>query len=228
MRKGFMSKRTVFTVALLSAACIIPIQAQNEDGQLNFSMGGGLSVPLNPTANYVGFSGSFVAGGGSNIDQHNSIVGQFMWAGLTPPSALPPTLSSVAQSNGLSPRGNLYNTSLDYKYRSGVGKTFGFYLIAGGGWYYRHVSISQGTSIPNNTVCQPIWLWFGFSCSNGFVNNGGVAAGASSFGINGGVGLTLRIRDTPWKFFMESRYNYAATRLINTQVVPITFGFEYQ
>jgi hypothetical protein len=27
---------------------------------------------------------------------------------------------------------------------------------------------------------------------------------------------------------MESRYNYAATRLINTQVVPITFGFEYQ
>jgi hypothetical protein len=228
MRKGFMSKRTVVTVALLSAACIIPIQAQNEDGQLNFSMGGGLSAPLNPTANYVGFSGSFVAGGGSNIDQHNSIVGQFMWAGLTPPSALPPTLSSVAQSNGLSPRGNLYNTSLDYKYRSGVGKTFGFYLIAGGGWYYRHVSISQGTSIPNNTVCQPIWLWFGFSCSNGFVNNGGVAAGASSFGINGGVGLTLRIRDTPWKFFMESRYNYAATRLINTQVVPITFGFEYQ
>lgn len=225
----FMSKRTVFTIALLTAACIIPIQAQNqnEEGMLNFSMGGGLSVPLNPTANYVGVSGSFVAGGGSNIDQHNSIVGQFMWAGLTPPSVLPPTLSAIAQSNGLSSRGNLYNISLDYKYRSGIGKTFGFYLLAGGGWYYRHVSVSQGTSIPTNTVCQPIWFWYGYNCSNGFVNTVG-GGGTSAFGVNGGVGLTLRFRDTPWKFFMESRYNYAATRFINTQVVPITFGFAYQ
>ena len=225
-----MSKRTVFTIGLLGAACVIPSQAQNqnEEGQLNFSMGGGLSVPLNPTANYVGYSGSFVAGGGSNIGQHNSIVGQFMWAGLTPPSVLPPTLSVVAEANGLSSRGNLYNISLDYKYRSGFGKTLGFYLLFGGGWYYRHVSVSQGTSIPPNTVCQPIWLWYGFTCSNGFVNTAGVNSGASSFGVNGGVGLTLRIRDTPWKFFIESRYNYAATHIITTQVVPITFGFEYQ
>jgi hypothetical protein len=225
-----MSKRTAFSIALLGTTSIIPIQAQNqnEEGKLNFSMGGGLSVPLNPTANYVGYSGSFVVGGGSNLDQHSSIVGQFMWAGLTPPSVLPPTLSAVAQFNGLSPRGNLYNISVDYKYRSGVGKTLGFYLIAGGGWYYRHVSVSQGTSIPPNTVCQPIFLWFGFTCSNGFVNTGGAGAGTSSFGVNGGVGLTLRIKDTPWKFFMESRYNYAGTRFINTQVVPITFGFAYQ
>jgi hypothetical protein len=225
-----MSKRTVSAIALLGAVCIVPIDAQNqnEEGNLNFSMGGGLSVPLNPTANYVGVSGSFVAGGGYNIDQHNSIVGQFMWAGLPPPSILPPTLSTIAQLNGLSSRGNLYNISADYKYRSGFGKTLGFYLIAGGGWYYRHVSISQGTSIPANTVCQPIWLWFGFTCSNGFVNTAGAGGGTSSFGVNGGVGLTLRIRDTPWKFFMESRYNYAPTHSITTQVVPITFGFEYQ
>jgi len=78
-----MSNRNAFTIALFGSVCIIPVQAQNqnEEGQLNFSIGGGLSVPLNPTANYVGYSGSFVAGGGHNIDQHNSIVGQFMWAG---------------------------------------------------------------------------------------------------------------------------------------------------
>jgi hypothetical protein len=33
-------------------------------------MGGGLSVPLNPTANYVGIGGSFIGGGGYNIDRH--------------------------------------------------------------------------------------------------------------------------------------------------------------
>ena len=49
-----MSKKTLFTIGLLSAACIIPIQAQSqtEEGKFNFSAGGGLSVPLNPTARY--------------------------------------------------------------------------------------------------------------------------------------------------------------------------------
>jgi len=224
-----MSNRIVLTIVLFGV-CVIPVQAQNqnEEGQFNFTMGGGLSMPLNPTANYVDFSGSFVTGGGLNIDQHNSIVGQFMWAGLPPPSFLPPALNTIAQSNGLSSRGNLYNISVDYKYRSGIGKTFGFYLLAGGGWYYRHVSVLEGTSIPNDTVCQPIWLWYGFSCSNGLVNTVGIGRGTGSFGVNGGVGLTLRISDTHWKFLLESRYNYAATRNITTQVVPVTFGFAYQ
>ena len=61
----------------------------------------------------------------------------------------------------------------DYKYRSGFGKTFGYYLIAGGGWYYRHSSISKSTFIPTNTVCQPIWFWYGYTCSDGFVNTVG-------------------------------------------------------
>jgi hypothetical protein len=224
-----MSKRTVFTIGLLSVACIIPIRAQNqnEEGKLNFSMGGGLSVPLNPTANYAGVGGSFITGGGYNINQHNSIVGQFQWAGL-PPSILPPSLSAIAQINGFSSSANLYSMTADYKYRSGFGKTFGYYVIAGGGWYYRHASISKSTFIPTETVCQPIWGWYGYTCSNGFVNTVGVSTGTSAFGANGGVGLTIRVKDTPWKFFIESRYNYAATRFIATQVAPVTFGFEYQ
>ena len=51
-----MSSKILITIGLLGAACTIPIQAQNqnEEGKLNFSMGGGLSVPLNPTARYAG------------------------------------------------------------------------------------------------------------------------------------------------------------------------------
>jgi hypothetical protein len=217
-----MSRKTLITIGLLSAACIIPMQAQNEEGKLNFTMGGGLSVPLNPIAKYAGVGGSFLGGGGYNIDQHNSIVGQFMWAGL------PPSVGAIAQLNGISNSSNLYSITADYKYRNGFGKTFGYYLIAGGGWYYRHTSISKSTFIPTETVCQPIYGWYGYTCSNGFVNTVGVGAGTSSFGGNGGVGLTLRIKDTPWKFFVESRYTYAASRFIATQVAPVTFGFEYQ
>jgi hypothetical protein len=224
-----MSTGTVFTIGLLSVVCIIPLQAQNqnEEGKFNFIMGGGLSVPLNPIAKYAGVGGSFIGGGGYNLDQHSSIVGQFQWAGL-PPSILPPSLSAIAQINGFSSSANLYSMTADYKYRSGFGKAFGYYLIAGGGWYYRHTSISKSTFIPTETVCQPIWGWYGYTCSNGFVNAVGVSAGTSAFGANGGVGLTIRVKDTPWKFFIESRYNYAATRFIATQVAPVTFGFEYQ
>jgi hypothetical protein len=224
-----MSKRTVFTIGLLGAVCIIPMQAQHQDeeGKLNFSMGGGLSVPLNPTANYAGVGGNFIGGGGYNIDQHNSIVGQFQWAGL-PPSILSPALSAVAQLNGFSASANLYSLTADYKYRSGLGKAFGFYVIAGGGWYYRHSSLSKSTFIPTATVCAPVWGWYGYTCSNGYVNTVGFGAGTSAFGGNAGLGLTIGIKDTGWKFFIESRYNYAATRNIATQVAPVTFGFEYQ
>src|SRR5215471_9724163 len=224
-----MLRRTIFAIGLLSAVCIIPVQAQNqnEEGKLNFSMGGGLSVPVNPTANYAGVGGSFIGGGGFNINQHNSIVGQFQWAGL-PPSILSPALSAVAQLNGFSASTNLFSITPNYKYRNGFGKTFGYYLIAGGGWYYRRSSLSKSTFIPTATVCAPVWGWYGYTCTNGFVNTVGFAVGTSAFGANGGVGLTIRVKDTPWKFFIESRYNYAATRNIATQIAPVTFGFEYQ
>ena len=224
-----MSMKTVFTISLLSVVCIIPMQAQHQDeeGKLNFSIGGGLTVPLNPTANYAGVGGNFIGGGGYNINQHNSIVGQFQWAGL-PPSILSPALSAVAQLNGFSASSNLYSMTADYKYRSGLGKAFGFYVIAGGGWYYRHSSLSKSTFIPTATVCAPVWGWYGYTCSNGYVNTVGFGAGTSAFGGNAGVGFTIGVKDTGWKFFIESRYNYAATRNIATQVAPVTFGFEYQ
>jgi hypothetical protein len=43
-----------------------------------------------------------------------------------------------------------------------------------------------------------------------------------------GTVCTIRVKDTPWKFFVESRYNYLASRNNATQVAPVVFGFEYQ
>ena len=219
-----MSKRVLFIFSVLTAVSMVPMRAQShdEDGKFNFTMGGGLSVPLNPIAKYAGVGGSFMTSGGYNINRHSSVVGQFSWDGL------PPSISARTQLNGGSASVNLYSITADYKFRGGFGKTFGYYLISGAGWYYRHTAVSQSTLIPTNTVCQPIWDWYGFSCSDGFVNTVGAATGTSSFGANGGVGFTIRIRETPWKFFVEARYVYAASRIIATQVAPITFGFEFQ
>jgi hypothetical protein len=218
-----MLKTITITIALIGLSCAVPGLAQNQDeeGRGNFSMGGGLTVPTNPIARFAGVGGSFLASGGFNLDQHNSVVGQFMWNGL------PPSVGAIAQLNGISKNVNLYGMTADYKYRTGFGKTFGAYVIMGGGWYYRHSNISRSVFVNTPTVCQPIYGYYGFTCSDGYVNTVGVSAGTSSFGANGGIGLTLKIKNG-WKFFMESRYVYAASRTIATQVAPVVFGFEFQ
>jgi hypothetical protein len=218
-----MLKTIAITIALIGLSCAAPALAQNhdEEGKFNFSMGGGLTVPMNPIAKFAGVGGSFLASSGLNLNQHNSILGQFMWNGL------PPSVGAIEQLNGISKNVNLYSMTADYKYRTGFGKTFGAYVIMGGGWYYRHSNISRSEFINTPTVCQPIYGYYGFTCSDGFVNTVGVSTGTSSFGVNGGVGMTVNIK-RGWKFFMESRYVYAASRFIATQVTPVAFGFEFQ
>jgi hypothetical protein len=253
-----MSNRILIPIGVLAAAMIpsqMRAQDPNEPGSFNFSMGGGFSVPVNPTARFAGVGGNFMTGGGYNIDKHNSIVGQFMWAGL-PPTVLPPSISAITQLAGFHASVNLFSLTADYKYSGAFGSAIGYYFIGGGGWYNRQLSVSKSTIaitnqdascanqnplppscftivpsiplIPKGTVCAPIWSWYGFTCTNGFVNTIGFGIGTSSFGGNGGVGLTFRIKDTAWKLFIESRYNYAASRAVATHVVPVTIGFEHQ
>ena len=218
-----MLRRILIAIGLLGLWYSVPAQAQNQDeeGKFNFGMGGGLTVPLNPIARYAGVGGSFLGGGGYNLSQHSSIVGQFMWNGL------PPSTGAIAQLNGISKNVNLYSMTGNYKYRTGLGKAFGAYVIVGGGWYYRNSGISKSTFISTPTVCTPIYPYYGYTCSNGFVNTVGISAGTSSFGADGGMGFTLKVKDG-WKFFVESRYVYAASRTIATQVAPVIFGFEFQ
>jgi hypothetical protein len=218
-----MLRTITITTALIGLSCAVPALAQHQDeeGKLNFSMGGGFTIPMNPIARFAGVGGSFLGSGGLNLNEHSSIVGQFMWNGL------PPSVGAIAQLSGISKNVNLYSMTADYKYRTGFGKTFGAYVIVGGGWYYRHANISRSVFVNTPTVCQPIYGYYGFTCTDGFVNTVGVSGGTSSFGANGGVGLTLKVKNG-WKFFMESRYVYASSRFIATQVAPVVFGFEFQ
>jgi hypothetical protein len=47
-------------LGFLSVAALFPLNAQDDDlKRLNFDLGGGFSVPLNPTARYFGVNGNF-------------------------------------------------------------------------------------------------------------------------------------------------------------------------
>jgi len=83
--------------------------------------------------------------------------------------------------------------------------------------------------VPPQTVCQPIYYWWGYGCSTGgFVNSVTVAyKGASAGGLNVGGGFTIRLSDTRWKFYTEARYTYAWSNFIHSELIPITFGLRY-
>lgn len=205
----------------------------------NFNIGGGFGVPLNPTARFAGLSGTFQLGAGPNLTEHSSLVGEFMWQGLPadrralaqiigavcPPTATP---TQTQPCPALSTSVNLYALTANYMYRVS-GHRYGFYVIGGGGWYYRHAELKNVTVVPG-TVCEPAWDWYGYTCVDGLVQTSNVLAthGVSSGGVNGGAGITMNLGDSGIKFYMEARYHYSPQGgRISTQIVPVTFGFRW-
>jgi hypothetical protein len=147
---------------------------------LNFNVGGGFSVPLNPTARFLGVNGNADTGMEANFNKYNSIEGDFMWSGLSP------TVNLALPENRPMGTGN-YRFHID----SLAGSAFGVCVIGGGGWYYRHTSIDKKYFVPPLTVRQPIYNWWGFACdSSGLVQTVTIVSRGTSAG-----GLDAEIRD---------------------------------
>ena len=210
---------------LLGCALLFPLQAQDSELQLlNFNVGGGLTVPLNPTGRYLGVNGNAGSGVGANFNKHNSIEGDFMWSGLSPALNL---VQAIDRPTGSV---NLFSVTGNYRFHidSLAESPFGIYIIGGGGWYYRHTDINKNYVVPPLTVCQPIYNWWGFACDGGgFVQTTIASHGTSAGGLDVGAGFTIKLPSPGWKFFVESRYTYAWSNFIPTTLVPVTFGFRF-
>jgi hypothetical protein len=220
-----MSRITSAFIWLLGCALLFPLQAQNSELQLlNYNVGGGLTVPVNPTGRYLGVNGNAGTGVGVNFNRHNSIEGDFMWSGLSPTLNLAQAIDRPTGSV------NLYNVGGNYRFHidSLADSPFGIYIIGGGGWYYRHTDINRNYVVPPLAVCQPIYNWWGFACDGSAVVQTNIAShGTSAGGLDAGVGFTIKLPSPGWKFFIESRYNYAWSNFIPTALVPVTFGFRF-
>jgi hypothetical protein len=221
-----------FLVVLLAA----PTQAQENASPFNIDIGGGIGVPLSRTSDFAGVSGAFQVGAGPNITSHQSIVGEFLWQGLPPNHTALQALSSLtciapttaSAACGLGASRNLYALTANYMYHR-EGRRYGFYLIGGGGWYYRYGQLKNGTVAPG-TVCQPVWDYWGYTCVNGFVStdNTLVSKGLSSGGVNAGAGVTINLSQQHIKFFLEARYHYSPQGgKVATQIVPVIMGIRY-
>jgi len=219
-----MSKIFLVSTALLTVALVRPIAAQDVS-KLTAGAGGGVTIPLNPTARYAEVSGNFVYGSGYNIDKTNAIIGEFMWAGL------PPDRTAIHTINAPYVNINLFSLTANYRFQfeSLKPSRFGVYAIAGGGWYYRYSQLDKTYVAPPHTTCLPDYPYWGYSCdSSGYVSSQTVAhKGRSAGGLNAGVGFTIRMRESGWKFYMESRYHYAWHHNVHTTLLPVTLGFRF-
>jgi hypothetical protein len=187
-----------------------------------------MTLPAGPTNRLAGASMNAVIGAGYNFTKHHSFVGQFMWAGLPPDKQALEPIWIVAGRNDISGSSNMFAVTANYRYGR-QGKTFGAYLIGGGGVYYRHSNLSREVPAGEGTVCGPSWEYWGYGCASGTVTAGEtiVSTGSTAFGGNAGVGFTIRINDEGYKFYVESRYHYAPNRIVPTQFIPITLGFSW-
>jgi hypothetical protein len=217
-----MRRTVAIAIGVLGLGWMIPAHSQG----VAFNIGGGISAPLNPTAAYTGIGGNFDFGVGYALNKKNSITGEFLWSGM------PPDNSTVHSANAPFGTISLYSLTANYNHHidSIGGSPFGAYFIMGGGWYYRYAKINKDYVVPPNTVCQPIYGWWGYGCDpSGYVYTQTLASrGVSAPGVNGGVGFTVRLSDTGFRFYMEARYHYAFTdRIAATTLIPVTFGLRY-
>jgi hypothetical protein len=199
-----------------------------EDSKLNTNLGFTLTAPLNPTARFVNVGGGFVAGAGYNMTKRNAFVGEFMWNRLGASDAALAPVRAALGTHDVNGHGNLYAITGNYRFEL-RGKTTGVYFIAGGGWYHRTASLSTHTATGSSISCTPTWLWWGFECSSGTVTSNQTLASSTSdsLGVNGGFGVTFKVAEPRYRFYMEARYHYAPNKNVKTEVIPVTIGIRF-
>jgi len=221
-------KHTMTLIAclyLLTATSGIRAQEGNDNPAITGSMALSGSAPLGPISQFTSVGLGLDFSTGYNFTRSHALIGEFMWNWLFASDTALQPVRDILQSTKVNGNGNLIALTAEYKYEL-RGRMLGTYLIGGGGFYQRSTDINKhippGTTIP----CEPVWVWWGYTC--GTVTNSTVAKSTSNtVGVNGGIGFTIRVGDAPYRWFVESRYHFAPTKNINTQLLTFSVGFRY-
>lgn len=205
-----------------------PSEGGNDNPSVTTSLGIPLTAPLGPTAQHVHWGWGASASAGYNFDRRNALVGEFMWNALYPTSQTLRPIQIALNTNKVKGHGNLFALTGGYRFEL-RGRSLGTYLIAGGGWYYRTASLSR--PIPDGTTigCVPAWAWWGYDCSSGLVVSDltEIHSNTSALGVNGGLGMTFRVGEAPYRMYAEARYHFAPTKNVSTQILEVTWGIRY-
>lgn len=203
-------------------------ESPNDDPRGNVNLGTPIVVPLHPTSEAVHLGFGLIVGGGYNFTRRHAAIGEFAWNRMLPTNEALAKLRSTLDLPNLNAKSDVYSLTANYRFEL-RGRVTGAYVIGGGGLYYRHTGLSTKVTTSAPVVCQPIYLWWGFTCQSGTVTENQTIGSysTSALGGNGGIGFTARVGDAPYRVYIESRYHYAPNKYISTQLLNITFGIRY-
>jgi hypothetical protein len=217
---GTMISRLSLVVVCVALSTAPALMSQ-EFPRWNFNVGGGVGFPLSDTRDFSGNGANFIVGVGPNFSRYFGINGEFMWNDL-------PIKRSVLNQIGIPDAdARQYSVTFNGILRTPGETHLGLYIIGGGGWY-RRTGEATAPALVAGTVCPGFWVWWGI-CVNGLWPGSIALASVTSdaFGGNIGGGVTYRFGQSPVKFYTEIRYHHASHKRVNTDLLPLTFGFRW-
>jgi hypothetical protein len=224
----------------------------NADGsaKYTFVVGGGLTVPVGGTHNYLSTSWKVQAGVGRNFNKTFGVIAQFDYdnfgfqtATLNKQLAI---YNALNEANGFPDLPQLGGTSHDWSFTLNpiinyyTSDTKGAYVIGGAGFYHKTANFT----IPSiGEYCDPF-----FGCVTYQANQTIDKYTSNAFGLNAGLGFTYKLsRFASTRFFVEGRYVYTFNsprefslgdvngngfnvfpqNSAKTSYIPITFGLRF-
>jgi hypothetical protein len=189
--------------------------------RFNFNVGGGFGGALGDVGKFTGTSYNGVAGGGVNFSRAFGVKAEYMYFNLG-------FDDSVKAGQSLpDATGHVQSATLNLVYNHSLQGKLGVYAIGGGGWYQRSVE-AQSHLLVKDTVCQPAWVLWGITCTNGLLATSQTLSSnsVSGGGYNFGGGFTYRLNKQA-TVYVEGRYHHANTSDRHTSLFPVTVGLRW-
>jgi hypothetical protein len=181
----------------------------NTDGsaKYTFFVGGGFTLPVGGSHNYLATSYDFQAGAGRNFNKTFGVQVEFDWANFGFQTATlnnqlaiynnPPLFANFTQLGGTS---HDWSFTLDPIMNFYTSDTWGAYVVGGGGFYHKTANFT----IP--TIGEECYI---YGCFTYQANQTIDKYTSNAFGVNGGAGLTYKFsRFAGERFYVEARYVY--------------------
>jgi Outer membrane protein beta-barrel domain len=190
----------------------------NSDGsaKYTFYVGGGFTLPVGGSHNYLATSYNVQAGAGRNFNKKFGVNVEFDWANFGFQTALLNQQLAIYNSlctaqdqaaglctpfTQLGGNSHIWSFTLDPTMNFYSSDTIGAYVIGGGGFYHKTANF---TTPALGEYCDPF-----FGCITYQANQTIDKYTSNAFGVNAGVGMTYKFsRFAGERFYVEGRYVY--------------------
>lgn len=192
--------------------------------RVGFNIGGGLGFPITDASDRFETGAAFQLGIAYNINKSLSIQGEYLYSGYS-------VREDLLAGTDIEGWHNMQYWNINAIYNVLPARPFGIYVMGGPGIYYRRVEITQFAGVAAVPYCDP-WLYFCYTSAVPVEEILG-SRSKTDFGLNAGVGVSLRLFGGPLRLYAEGRYHYifggdydtaAGARSADGQYVPLIFG----